>query len=121
PLGLERLGFRLVTEPSPAFEDGGRSIQVHLGAEPYPEDFMDLRAVPGDFDAGRAFLALSLGLPELEQRSRLMLQATYPDPWGAQGGLRRLSQLAAALLPLATGVVLNRAGELVCDRDTFQR
>jgi len=118
-MGLDAAGIRVGVSGGLEFQCDGRSIQAVAGNQPLPRGGLDLREVPSGFDLGRAFIGLNLGLTDLEYRSRIMRGDHYPHPFAVGGSMRALSRLVAALLGHGTGVVLNRAGQWVLDRDTF--
>ena len=88
---------------------------------PFALDVVDSRALPPGFSAGSYQLAVVPALVDPAQERRLAA-ADFPDPWGAEGTLRRASRLLRALLLSgAQGLVLHRAGQLALGREDALR
>ncbi len=105
-------------DPTPRLHTGGRKMEVLVGREPFPADEGDLRLCDDGFDFGNGFIAISAGLPDVEIATR-RVSASVPDPWAADGHMRRLTSIVQKLAPLATGVVLLRAGVVVVPVDSW--
>ena len=118
-LGLEERGIEVSTEARLALRLAGHDISTHTSDEPFPKETLDLRDVGDEFALGAGFVSLGLGEPGLYRASRAL--GRMPDVWGPKGAARALSTLALALLAHGRGVVLNRAGNLVVDKSTFER
>ncbi|MGO9832220.1 MAG: hypothetical protein ACLPJH_18975 [Myxococcaceae bacterium] len=90
-------------------------------AQPWELERADRRALPAGFSAGSHHLALVPAALEPAAERRL-LGADFPDPWAAQGTLRRASRLLRALLLSGgRGLVLHRAGQLALAREDALR
>lgn len=113
-------GISATTEAGLNFNVEGQNVTAYVGRLPFPREHMDLRQVGDDFDTGKAFLGLNIGAPGMLRAARSMI-AGYPDMWGANGSMRGLSRLVVALLKKGSGVVLNRAADLVVDGESFVR
>jgi hypothetical protein len=105
--------------PSPILTFGGRAFQTFAGSCPFPSAELDARLCDDGFDLGSGFLSLSIGLPDLEVNSRIILGAAAKDPWAEDGAIRELSRFAVRLLPTAHGVILHRAGHVVVPSETW--
>jgi hypothetical protein len=117
--GLAAAGIEASTDAGLGFQVGHQDVTVYVGREPFPREHLDLRQVGDDFATGKAFLGLNIGEPGLLRASRSITD--YPDTWGPHGAMRELSRLVVALLARGAGVILNRAGDLVVDGESFVR
>jgi hypothetical protein len=108
------------TEPSTVLSFPNLNGLASLNAKPLPSKIVDLRLVGEDFDLGRAFIGLNLGLlPQLHLRE--MNPSAYPDPWAEGGRMRLASLLVGDLLALGGhAVVLHKAAAVVKSARLFQ-
>jgi len=75
---------------------------------------------PGFSTGSHAVTLLPAAVDPAEERR--LLGGDFPDPWGAEGTLRRASRLLRALLMSGgRGVVLHRAGQLALEADDVLR
>ncbi|MDQ3339362.1 MAG: hypothetical protein M4D80_29710 [Myxococcota bacterium] len=119
-LGFPRDGFAVNAERDLHFAMGGHSVLTYPGREPFPGDGLDMRNVTADFNLGRSFIGLGIGVPGTARLERAVIRGDR-DVWAPDGLLRQLSRLVCALAPHAIGVVLHRAGDLVVPIDDFVR
>ncbi len=118
--GFPRDGFDVKVERDLEFAMPGGNVLTYAGRATFPKDGLDARNVAEDFDLGRSFIGLGMGLPGGERQARAILANTR-DCWAPDGSMRQLSRLVCMLADSATGVVLHRAGDLVVPIDEFVR
>jgi hypothetical protein len=87
----------------------------------YPLPSADTRGLAPGFLAGsHRVTVLPAAVDPAEERR--LLGPSFPDPWGAEGTLRRASRLLRALLLSGgRGLVLHRAGHLALEREDVLR
>jgi hypothetical protein len=82
---------------------------------------LDRRNVAPDFASGRYTVTLLPATVDPSEERRAVGEG-FPDPWGAQGTLRRASRVVRTLLsPGSRGLVLHRAGQLLLSREDALR
>lgn len=109
-LGFPSDGISVNVDRDVAFTIGRTSVHSCLGRAQFPNDELDTRNLPDDFEYGESFIGLGIGLPGSALTELVMAAG---DCWASEGILRNLSRLVCSLAAQATGVVLHRAGDVV--------
>lgn len=135
PLGLDPEEIRELLDDREieweAVESGGeeisrivlpeRNVRVLHRDEPYPDEEMNDRLLPGTFPEDYSHVSLEPDVSDpLEKRDMLREPGEYPDPWGERGVMRVLTELVRAFLSLdGTAVVLERSDRLAVPSQQF--
>jgi hypothetical protein len=139
PLPADAEGFRTLLEgigaPRPRIVHHPRDASLHRPVDliwplmhmmlieregAFSLDHADCRALPARFNAGTHAVSFLPSAVDPSQERRLA-GSVFPDPWEAEGTLRRASRILRALLMDGRGMILHRAGQLVLTREDALR